>query len=325
MSSEVIVYNHYMAKKVGWLLIIVVLVFVSGGLIWQISHAQKGRSEFPETGHVIRGEFYHFYWAAKDPVLVYGYPITDVTTDVTTGRLVQYFQRALFVLHPEASSEYHVQLAPLGEYLYEPGEPITIAGKLSNCRTFEETGKQVCYAFLEFYEKNGDVQQFGYPISNFEFQYGRIVQYFQRARFEWYPELPSGQRVKLADLGIEYFYTVGEDLIKRREGPIYQTVTDLHVRAYPDDPLISMEGKQTIYVLVRDQRRQPVPTAEVEVVVRFPSGVEKRFTAQSTNADGVSTVAFDVNTQTIGRALVWVYVSYGNLQQTTTTSFRVWY
>jgi len=285
-----------------------------------------GRSEFPESGHSIRGEVYRFYWSNPDPILVYGYPITELTTDVSSGRLVQYFQRAVFILNPEASKDQRIQLAPLGEYLYIPGDPVSVTGNLSNCKTFNETGFRACYAFLDFFNANGGLEQFGYPISNFEFQYGRVVQYFQRARFEWYPELPSGQRVKLADVGSEHFYTVGEDLDKIRRNEVTQTILKLRASAYPEDPVTKLADVQTIHILVQDQNRQPVPGAKVEVLVYLPSGTQYRNDGVESEDNGFASVSFDIDEQIPGRALVWVKVSYNNLEEyLTSTSFRIWY
>ncbi len=36
----------------------------------------------------------------------------------------------------------------------------------NSCRTFRETGKTVCGAFLAYWQKNGGLPIFGYPISN---------------------------------------------------------------------------------------------------------------------------------------------------------------
>jgi len=35
---------------------------------------------FPDTGHNVKGVFLQFYNSAKDPKLVYGYPITEQMT-----------------------------------------------------------------------------------------------------------------------------------------------------------------------------------------------------------------------------------------------------
>ncbi len=36
----------------------------------------------------------------------------------------------------------------------------------NTCRTFSETGKMICGKFLAFWQKNGALSIFGYPISN---------------------------------------------------------------------------------------------------------------------------------------------------------------
>ena len=60
----------------------------------------------------------------------------------------------------------------------------------AGCRTFAATGKQVCGAFLAYWDSHGGLAQQGYPISD-AFQEksdldGKIytAQYFERAVFE---------------------------------------------------------------------------------------------------------------------------------------------
>jgi hypothetical protein len=45
------------------------------------------------------------------------------------------------------------------------------------------------------------VAVFGYPISEPFESGGILVQYFERSRFEYHPELPNGSRVLLTRLG----------------------------------------------------------------------------------------------------------------------------
>ena len=56
------------------------------------------------------------------------------------------------------------------------------------------------YGFLAYWESQGGLDRFGYPISDEMFENGRTVQYFQRARFEWYPEFGE---VRLGSIGAE--------------------------------------------------------------------------------------------------------------------------
>jgi hypothetical protein len=75
---------------------------------------------FPETGHYVGGAF-RTYWEGHGGLAQQGYPLTDELTEVNPldGKTytVQYFERAVFELHPEnAGSPYDVLLSQLGKY-----------------------------------------------------------------------------------------------------------------------------------------------------------------------------------------------------------------
>jgi len=63
------------------------------------------------------------------------------------------------------------------------------------------TGFVVQGEFLRFFERHGEIEIFGYPLTvEFE-EAGQRVQYFHRGRMELLPDNPPGQRVALARLG----------------------------------------------------------------------------------------------------------------------------
>jgi hypothetical protein len=76
-----------------------------------------------------------------------------------------------------------------------------------NCQTFRVTGKTICGRFLSFWERNGGVLQFGYPISDPFIERSEVdgkeytVQYFERTIFELHPENKAPNDVLLALLG----------------------------------------------------------------------------------------------------------------------------
>jgi cyclophilin family peptidyl-prolyl cis-trans isomerase len=80
------------------------------------------------------------------------------------------------------------------------------------CQTFKETGKTVCGRFLDYWQKNGGLAQQGFPLSN-EFTEmndldGKtyLVQYFERAVFEYHPEIRDPKyQVLLSQLGAFQF------------------------------------------------------------------------------------------------------------------------
>jgi hypothetical protein len=73
----------------------------------------------------------------------------------------------------------------------------------ANSRLFPETGQSVRDAFLDFYDANGGVEIFGFPRTGEFPSNGHAVQYFQRARFEYWAENRPGEQVRLGMLGVE--------------------------------------------------------------------------------------------------------------------------
>lgn len=287
-----------------------------------------GYRYFPETGHWVTGEFLVAYESIPDPVRIYGYPITDAFQNQTTKRMVQYFQRAHFELHLEQTGEQKVALTPLGEYLYRPGQQIPMAPNLPGCRNFSETNHQVCYAFLDFFDDNGGTFQFGYPQSDIEVHNERLVQFFQRAAFEWHPEMQPGSRVVLSDLGRQYFEVRNEDqarLPPNRDSRIPQAILGLKVQAFVGKAVMPPSGRQTLYVVVQDQNQFPVQNAQVTFMVRKPSGLESRYIMPLTDPNGVTRQYFVIDQQASGRAEVIVTATYEKFQQQTKSSFRIWY
>jgi hypothetical protein len=313
--------------KSRWI-ILITLLMLAGSVGLQPTAAQTGRElYFPETGHKVTGEFLDAYLAVENPLLLYGYPITEAFMDPVMGKMVQYFQRTRFELHPEMPPELRVKRTPLGAYIYEPGNLLPTPSENSNaCKYFPESGYPVCYAFLDFFEANGSVAQFGYPISNFESHEDRIVQYFQLARMEWHPEFPVGQRVTLTDLGRNYFDLMGEKL--ERLSPVNNvlpTILDLKVNAFTRQAVTSLQGEQTISVIVQDQNRLPVQNAQMTMTVKMPSGQVLEYPLPATDERGLSQFTFDFSARTLGMVQISVQVNYEGLLEVARTAFRVWW
>lgn len=281
---------------------------------------------FPETGHHVRGEFLSFYKSVPNPSLIFGYPITEQITS-RDGKTVQYFQRARFELRTDLPESERIQLTPLGQALYQPADQL----KLSNtagCDLFP-TGHSVCFAFLDFFKTNGGAAQFGNPISPFEFQDNLIVQYFEKARFEWRADRPEGQRVVLTDLGRYYFDRLGEDpVFLRPVSPLDATINPIlaiKVNAFVAKPLSRPTGQQTVYAIVQSQTRQPVSDATGKVTVHWPDGRTEDYFF-TTNSSGLGTVTFNFADQKQGELVrIDITVVYQGLGSTTRTSFRIWF
>jgi hypothetical protein len=146
----------------------------------------------PTGQHVSDRTGFLSFWRSNGGKLLFGYPITGEILE--NGQIVQYFERARFEYHPEHyGTKQQVMLSLLGTELFgkrsfPTGDPA--AGE----RYFRETGHTLSGRFRRFWEKRGGLATFGFPISE-PFEeisptdgQARITQYFERARFEHYPE-----------------------------------------------------------------------------------------------------------------------------------------
>jgi erythromycin esterase len=186
--------------------------------------AQNESRHFPETGRTVKGKFLQ-YWQEHGGLAQQGFPISEEMQEVsgTDGKTytMQYFERAVFELHPENAPPYDVLLSLLGVAEYErkypggaPGQkpndehPTVEHPKRSNPIRFPETGKTLGGKFLDYWGTHGGLAQQGFPISD-EFQErspldGKtyLVQYFERAVFELHPENEGTEHeVLLSHLG----------------------------------------------------------------------------------------------------------------------------
>jgi hypothetical protein len=86
------------------------------------SRAQGDAHTFPETGHTVSGMFWQ-YWQQHGGLAQQGYPISDPIQEKSdlNGQTyqVQYFERAVFELHPENQPSYNVLLSQLGTFRYK--------------------------------------------------------------------------------------------------------------------------------------------------------------------------------------------------------------
>lgn len=169
--------------------------------------SEPGVTFFDVTAHNVPQPFAS-YWETRGGLLRFGYPLTEAFQEQSAvdgnTYLTQYFERARFEYHPEyAGTEYEVLLGLLGverttsraeETAFQP----VGAGETPDDRYhFPETGHTLGGYFLDFWLENGGLPIFGYPISEqFEELSAtdgelHVVQYFERNRFEYHPNLPE--------------------------------------------------------------------------------------------------------------------------------------
>lgn len=316
------------AKKILLALVLCALMLGITLLPGSVSGQSSSSVYIPETGHWIWGEYLVMYNSVSDPLLYFGYPITDDFIDPVTGEHVQYFQKARFDL-TDTSEGQKVTLAPLGRLLHEDGAALAdVAEDGPTCRRFD-SGYSVCYAFLQFYDANNGGTYFGEPVSALEVIDDRYVQYFEFARMEWWPERETGARVVLTDLGEVYFDKVVANLELLKPSTASNVAGQMlnpYVRVFAQKSLVGVGELQTIYIVVQDQYLNPIPQAQVGVTITLPDGSSEFYRLTETNEYGVSQFSFIVPSLDV-RSTINLEAEISVRGETATGSgwFRIWW
>jgi hypothetical protein len=187
--------------------------------------AQQGERCFPETGMCIAGPI-RAYWEQNGGLQTFGYPITAERIETVEGSWtgpVQWFERDR--LEDHSAQGQGVLAGRLGAlYLELQGRPWAPGGEApptragGPCRFFAQTGYNICNLhFRAYWEQHGGLERFGYPITPaFEEQIeGKLytVQYFERRRMEYHPELAGTPYEVLLGL-------LGHDLLAAAPGEL---------------------------------------------------------------------------------------------------------
>jgi plastocyanin len=188
------------------------------GMAGRVVVEDSGSYTFPETGYTVGGRFLA-YWRAhglefgdynisyRESLALFGNPIGNPFMERLGEREyeVQYFERARFEHHPEnADPQYQVLLGQLGRIIRAADPP---TAQQVGAIYFDETGHNLGGRFREYWEENGGLAVFGYPLSEefMETLDGKPyrVQYFERVRFEYHPENQPPYDVLLGQFGRE--------------------------------------------------------------------------------------------------------------------------
>ncbi len=175
---------------------------------------------FPQTQHTLRTGFRE-YWNSQGGLARFGYPLTEEFMEQSTdGKTytVQYFERAKFEWHPENRPPYNILLGLLGNVVTAgrggelPFQPTTAkTGQIY----FPQSQHNVPQTIYHYWATRGGLAVYGYPISEAFIERspsnGKFyqVQYFERNRLEYHPELPAANNVLLGLLGTQILQARG--------------------------------------------------------------------------------------------------------------------
>jgi N-acetylneuraminic acid mutarotase len=160
---------------------------------------------YEETGRCVYGSFLA-YWQGHGQLPINGYPLSNPFPEqLEDGRvyLVQYFERVRMESHPEQPAPFDILLGQFGRRIHPADPPVS---PQAGARFFALTGHNVSGGFLAYWEANGGLAQFGYPLTEtitetLEDGKPYKVQYFERARFEYHPENAAPYDVLLGQFG----------------------------------------------------------------------------------------------------------------------------
>lgn len=306
------------------LFLLAVIACLSAWLVYTAQAQSGDEQQFP-NGYTIKGEFFRFYHAAPDPELLFGEPISDEM--IINGKRMQYFDRARFEL-TNTDKGPKIQLSNLGWMLYDDKQstPANVPTNSPTCRYFPRKGYSVCYKLLQFYEANNGPVYFGDPISDAETRDGRVVQYFENARFEWRPNLPPDLQIGLTDLGrlaMQKYLGISprrEPLIVfGSEAPTFQ------VKAFVSQALVQPRAENSMFVVVQDLMLKPVAGAAVQVNMLLPTG-SRELASVETNSDGFARITLPgVDLAPKEMVQIQVQVTYAGKTVPAATWYRVWY
>ncbi|MGN6672025.1 MAG: DUF4232 domain-containing protein [Thermomicrobiales bacterium] len=169
------------------------------------AHAADEQHCFDTTGKCV-GPLFFAYWQAHGGLAINGYPVSDEQVEVLENGqpyTVQYFERVRMEYHPENVAPYTVLLGQFGRHFHPADPPVD---PQPGAHYFQPTGQNVSGAFLDYWQANGGLAQFGYPLSEtfqqqLEDGHTYTVQYFERARFELHPENQPPYNVELGQFG----------------------------------------------------------------------------------------------------------------------------
>jgi len=163
---------------------------------------------FPATGHNVNGDILQF-WHENGGADRIGNPITEEVKDGKTVK--QYFERGVVEYSPSIGMSFGRIGAEftLGRHdaAFMPRTRDEYGMDRDGRRFFSETGHGITDSFATYWEQNGGLGTFGFPLSEpmreivGDTKEPTLVQYFERARFE---KGVNGQDVvRLGNLGRE--------------------------------------------------------------------------------------------------------------------------
>jgi hypothetical protein len=228
------------------------------------------------------GQIFRRWSEPKANVKIFGLPLTGMSGNDADG-YQQIFERAIMRHVPGSWPEKHdvllehvgreVAQAKYGDLSSGPFAAIPAFESTDSSRYFPETNHSVSHGFKSYWEKYGDLDYFGLPISEEFTEDDQTVQYFERARFEWHPGSdPHHFDVMLGRLGAEVMQVRGMQPGKDGESPSTPPQISLDSHIAVDQPN-DIDASQIVNACYQHNRQ---PKYERQKIERIAEAAVKR-------------------------------------------------
>jgi beta propeller repeat protein len=167
---------------------------------------------FAETKHNVSGAIRQF-WFLNGGIAIFGYPLSEPFEETGADgvkRQVQYFERAKLEANPADPKQISVARLGAASIAGRTYPTVPYFDTTADRAYFVQTGHSIGGWFYTYWKENGGLTVFGYPLSQEVQENGRVVQHFERARFELNPSADGPRTgVILGQLGREALLKLG--------------------------------------------------------------------------------------------------------------------
>jgi hypothetical protein len=285
------------------------------------------------TGEHEVAEPFRDYYNAKGGALIIGAAMTpDLIED---GVRVQYFRNVRL--------EYHPQL-PEGKRVIPSSIGINFPGNSTPCIRPQDVAPNAYYfdchsvrqEFLGFFNRQGGLEFFGYPISEMYISGTQLIQHFERATIVWNKSKPAEYQFGLANLGNQWCSLKRKCEPLGPANPVTATPASpltlptplpkgLVLKVLPEFPLLDIKTQQqTLRAWVTDQNKSPLAGVVVFFRVQYTDNSE-RYETLPTDKNGYAFVSLAAKVYKPGDVILYkASASQNGIIVSDSGSFVVW-
>lgn len=273
------------------------------------------------------------YYTAKGGAVMLGNAITPEL--VEDGVRVQYFQNVRL--------EYHPRL-PDGKQIIPSSIGINFSGNSTPCIQPQDVAPNAFYfgchsvrqEFLWFFNQQGGLQFFGYPISEMYISGTQLIQHFERASIVWNKSKPIEYQFGLANLGSQWC-SINKKCAADRAANFTTALPTfvltlpaalpkgLVLKTLPEYPVFDVKTqRQTLKAWVTDQNGTPLSGVVVSFLVQYAVNSE-RYVTNPSDKYGYAPVMLAVRSYKPGDFVLYkATASQNGMAASDSGSFVVW-